>query len=116
MDSEFLEGGPLGHRQPLSGRVDQVAHLVHGEKHAEVAAALEGHHQGVAGLDRAAGARDLVKAWGEGAAFVQGVGGVEQVVAKIVNIGHRPSNLSSLRVSVLFCVETLRRNRILLER
>ncbi|MNF16086.1 hypothetical protein D3C80_2189540 [compost metagenome] len=61
VNRKFLEDRALGYRQPLAGRVDQVADLVHGQAHAEVTAALEGHQQGVAGLDRAASTRDLVE-------------------------------------------------------
>src|SRR5690606_19840659 len=87
VDGQVAEGRAAGGGHPLAGRVDQVADLVDGQAHVQLAAALEGDQQGVTALDRAAVAGDLVAARRQGAAFGEGVGGVEQVVAEVV-FGH----------------------------
>ena len=86
-DRQFAEYRAAGYRHPLPGRVDQVTNLLDGQALGQVAAAFEGDDQDVAGADRAAIAGDLVAARCQCAAFREGVGRVEQGVAKIV-FGH----------------------------
>src|SRR5690606_28951550 len=72
VNGQLAEGGSAGGGDPLSWRVDEVADLVDGKAHMQVAAALEGDQQGVATLYRTAVAGDLVAARCQGAAFGEG--------------------------------------------
>ena len=83
-DRQFLEDRPVRHGHPLAWRIDQVTNLVHGQALVEVTAALEGDDQDVTGAHVAAVAGDLVTARRQGAAFGEGVSGIEQGVAEIV--------------------------------
>ncbi|MNC60344.1 hypothetical protein D3C75_1102150 [compost metagenome] len=84
MDRQLTEYWAAGHRNPLTGRVDQVAYGFHGQAHGQVLAALEGHQQDIMLLDRTAVAGHLIATRHQGAALDQGVLRVKQVVAEIV--------------------------------